>query len=269
MGFHAPVILKHRGLVWAMAKREIQGRYRGSALGVAWSFVYPVLMLAVYTFVFGVIFKSRWGGAAVAAGEPISRFAIILFAGLVVYGMFAESISKAPALITSNAAYVKKVVFPLEILPVASVIAAVVHMCVGLLVLLLAQLLTAGALPWTALAFPVVVLPFVLATTGLSWALAATGTYLRDLAQVAPLFATVMLFLAPVFYPLSAVPEAFRPLIEMNPVTGLVDAVRGVLVFGRLPDLQWLCWQYVSAFIIALLGLAWFRLLRRGFADVL
>ena len=268
MPIATPAIWKHRGLVWAMAKREVLARYRGSAMGLAWSFFYPVLMLCVYTFVFGVIFKARWGVGA-QTDEPMSRFAVILFAGLVVYGMFAESISKAPTLITGNAAYVKKVVFPLEILPLSGVISAVIHMMFGLLVLLLAQLFGSGSIPLTALAFPLVVLPFILATTGVSWFLAATGTYLRDLAQIAPLMATVLLFLAPVFYPITAVPERFRPLIELNPITGLVDAVRGVLVFGRLPDPTWLLGQYIVALLIALAGLYWFRLLRKGFADVL
>lgn len=268
MTVQAPSLWKHRALIWEMAKREVSSRYKGSVMGLAWSFFYPLLMLCVYTFVFGVIFKSRWGLPTDTA-EPTSRFAVILFAGLVVYGMFSESISRAPTLVTSNATFVKKVVFPLEILPVSSVLSSVIHMLVGLLVLLLAQVAVNGGLPLTALAFPLVVFPLMLATLGISWFLAAAGVYLRDLAHVAPLFATLMLFLAPVFYPITAVPEKFRPIIEMNPITGIVDAVRGVLVFGRLPDPMWLLGQYAAAALIAVLGLYWFRYLRKGFADVL
>lgn len=256
-----------RALAWEMAKREVYSRYQGSVAGLAWSFFYPVLMLGVYTFVFGVIFRSRW--SADAGNLPTSEFALILFAGLIVYGMFSECLIKAPALITANIQFVKKVVFPLEVLPVSCVLAATFHMVVGLLVLFAAMLLVQGGIPVTALMFPFVFLPLALATLGITWFIAASGVYLRDLAQVMPLVSTMLLFLSPIFYPITAVPEKFRRIVELNPITGVVEGVREVLIFGRLPDLSVLAWQYVAAVTIAALGLWWFRFVRKGFADVI
>lgn len=261
-------IWSHRKLAWEMAKREVYSRYRGSVAGVAWSFFYPVMMLGVYTFVFGVIFRSRWTGS-MGDGLPMPEFALVLFAGLIVYGLFSECIVRAPGLVVSNVQFVKKVVFPLEILPVSSVLAALFHMLVSLVVLFCAMLLIQGYIPPTALLAPLVLLPMVIATLGISWFLAASGVYLRDLSQFMPMVSTVLLFMSPVFYPISAIPEKFRHLVYLNPITGLVDAARDVLVFGRLPDWTGLSIQYAIATSIAILGLAWFRFTRKGFADVL
>ncbi|GAB3509069.1 ABC transporter permease [Pseudoxanthomonas daejeonensis] len=257
----------NRKLAWEMAKREVYSRYRGSAVGVAWSFFFPVLMLGVYTFVFGVIFRSKW---TVPDGQQsTTEFALILFAGLIVFGMFSECLVKSPALIANNPQFVKKVVFPLEVLPVSCVLAAIFHMLVSLVVLFMAMLFVQGGVPWTALLFPLVVFPLLLATLGVSWFLASTGVYLRDLGQLMPLLSMALLFMSPVFYPITAIPERYRHIVEMNPITGVVDAAREVLVFGRLPDWSVIGWQMLASLVIAVLGLAWFRYVRKGFADVL
>jgi len=256
------------GLAWDMARRDVFARYKGSVIGLAWSFFYPVLMLGVYTFVFGVIFRSRW---ATAEGDaPLtSEFALILFSGLVVYGFFSECLNKAPLLVASNVQFVKKVVFPLAILPVSTVLSALFHMAVSLLVLLLTMLVLKGGVPLTVLAFPLVVLPLVMATLGCTWLLSALGVYLRDLSQVTPLVTTMLLFLSPVFYPITAVPPAFRRVVELNPITGVMDGVRDALVFGHWPSPTLLAWQYVVGALVMMLGLAVFQFLRKGFADVI
>ena len=256
-----------RMLAWEMAKREVYSRYRGSIVGLAWSFFFPVLMLCVYTFVFGVIFRSRW--TAGADMQSTSDFAIILFAGLVVYGMFSECLVKAPMLIVGNVQFVKKVVFPLEVLPVSCVLAAIFHMGISLIVLFMAMFLVGGEIPWTVILLPAVLLPLVLATLGLTWFLSASGVFLRDLSQVMPLLSMVLLFLSPVFYPISMIPERFRSIVELNPITGVVDAARAVLVFGTSPNWSVVGWQLLASLFIALFGLLWFRFVRKGFSDVL
>lgn len=255
-------------LAWEMAKREVFARYKGSVIGLAWSFFYPVLMLGVYTFVFGVIFRSRW---STTAGETslTSEFALILFSGLVVYGFFSECLNKAPALITVNVQFVKKVVFPLEVLPLSAALAALFHMLVSLLVLLVAMLVLKGSIPVTAVAFPLVVAPLIFATLGLTWFFSALGVYLRDLSQIMPLATTMLLFLSPVFYPITAVPASFRKVVAFNPITGVMDGVRDTLIFGVWPNYNLLLWQFVVGLLLMFCGLAVFQYVRKGFADVI
>ncbi len=250
-----------------MSKREVLGRYRGSALGVTWSFFYPVIMLAVYTFVFSVVFKMRWGG--LGATESKAQFAVLLFAGMIVHTLFAEVINRAPALIVSNPAYVKKVVFPLEVLPIISMGSALFHAAISLMVLLIAIIVTSGGVPGTAIFLPVVLLPLVILTLGFAWMLSSLGVYLRDVGQAIGVLTTIMLFLAPVFYPIEALPEAYRPWLQLNPLTFIIEQVRVVLIWGEHPDWLALLFYSTVAIVIALLGFLWFDKTRRGFADVL
>lgn len=257
---------RHRGLVWQMTKREVVGRYRGSVMGIAWSFFNPVLMLVVYTFVFSVVFKARWG----MGGEEGSRasFAIVLFVGMIVHGLFAEVANRAPGLVLGNVSYVKRVVFPLEVLPWITMGSALFHTGISLVVLLLAQLVLSHQVPWTLVLFPLVMAPLVLATMGLAWFLAAIGVYVRDIGQTIGIVTTVMLFLAPVFYPISALPEPYRPLLHLNPLTFVIEEGRKVLLFGQLPD--WGGWALYLAISLGIvwMGFWWFQKTRTGFADV-
>ncbi|MGR8997957.1 MAG: ABC transporter permease, partial [Gammaproteobacteria bacterium] len=194
---------RNRQLIVQMAKREVVGRYKGSAMGLLWSFLNPVFMLVVYTFVFSVVFKARWG---VGEDETKTQFAIVLFVGMIVHGLFAEVLNRAPGLILSNVNYVKKVVFPLDILPVISMGAALFHSLISLLVLLAAFVLINGYLHWTAIFIPLVLLPLVILTLGLAWILASLGVFLRDVGQTIGIVMTVTLFCSPVFYPITALP---------------------------------------------------------------
>ena len=256
---------RNRSLVWQMAKRDVVGRYRGSLMGAAWSFFNPVLMLLVYTFVFSVVFKARWG---VGTDESRASFAVVLFVGLIVHGLFSEVANRAPGLILGNVSYVKRVVFPLEVLPWIPMASALFHAAVSLLVLLLAQLILTHQIHWTLVLFPLVLAPLVLATMGIAWILAAIGVFVRDIGQTIGLVTTAMLFLSPVFYPASALPEQYRLLLNLNPLTFVIEEGRKVLLFGQLPDWGgWVLYLGVSV-IIAWGGFWWFQKTRKGFADV-
>lgn len=255
----------NRQLIKSLTQREIQGRYRGSFMGLFWSFVTPVFMLAVYTFVFSVVFKARWNPAS----DSKTEFALVLFAGLLVFNLFSECIGKAPSLILSNANYVKKVVFPLDVLPWVSLGAALFHFGVSLVVWLLAHLIFFGTLQITLLWLPIVLLPLILLIMGLSWILAALGVYLRDISQFIGLVVSVLMFLSPIFYPVSALPADYQPLLMLNPITPTIEMTRAILYSGTSPDLGlWLITMSIAT-MVACAGFAWFQKTRKGFADVL
>lgn len=249
-----------------MSKREILGRYKGSVMGLAWSFFNPVLMLAVYTFFFSVVFKSRWGVGS--TGGHVD-FAVVLFVGLIVHGLFAECINRAPMLITGNSNYVKKVIFPLEIFPWIALGSALFHSAISVMVLLILQLILAGSIPWTAIFFPVILTPLIFVTLGVTWFIASIGVYVRDIAQTIGLVTSVMLFLSPVFYPVSALPPKMQFLVMFNPLTLIIEESRKVLLFGEMPNWAGLSIYWFLSLAIAWWGFWWFQKTRKGFADVL
>jgi len=257
---------QNRQLILQMTKREVVGRYRGSVMGLAWSFFNPVLMLIVYTFVFSMAFKARWGAGG---DESKTQFAVVLFVGMIVHGLFAEVLNRAPGLILGNVNYVKKVVFPLEILPVVALGAALFHTFISLIVLLVAFALFSGHLHWTALLTPVVFLPLVVATLGFAWMLASLGVFIRDVAHTMGIATTVLMFLSPVFYPITALPQAYRPWLMANPLTFIIEQAREVLIWGHLPNWTGLAIYTALAMLIAWIGYAGFHKTRKGFADVL
>ncbi len=223
-------------------------------------------MLTVYTFVFSEVFKSRGG---VGGEESKTQFAVVMFVGMIVHGLFAEVLNRAPALILSNVNYVKKVVFPLETLPVIAMGAALFHSLISLGVLLAAFVLFNGYLHWTAVFTPLVLLPLIMLTLGLSWMLASLGVFLRDVGQTIGIITTILMFLSPVFYPVTAVPERFRQFIMANPLTFIIEQAREVLIWGHLPNWVGLGIYTLAATVIAWAGYAWFQKTRKGFADVL
>lgn len=257
---------RNKGLIRNLVHREVVGRYKGSMLGIFWSLVTPVFMLAVYTFVFSVVFKARWG----SGGEGSkTEFAMVLFAGLLVFNLFAECINRAPGLVLANVNYVKKVVFPLEVLPWVAMGSALFHFAVSFGVWLVAYAMLVGVPHWTVLLTPLVIAPFVLFVMGLSWALASLGVYLRDVGQLIGIVVNTLMFLTPIFYPASALPERFQTVMFLNPMTPPIEMMRDVMYWGKLPSLQlWLLGSAVSV-AVAVLGFAWFQKTRKGFADVL
>lgn len=258
---------RNRQLIGALIKRDVIGRYRGSILGVIWSFANPLFLLGVYTFVFAVVFKARWSGHDSAVGNK-AEFALVLFSGLMVFNVFAECVNRAPALIISNVNYVKKVVFPLEILPWVTMGSALFHGAVSLLVWLIFDFIAFGLPgPWS-FALPLVVLPLMLVTMGISWLLASLGTYLRDMIQMISLVTTALMFLSPIFYPMTSVPEIYRPYFMANPLTLTVVQVRDVLVWNKAPDWSLLAYATLITIAFAWLGFLVFQKTRKGFADV-
>lgn len=256
---------RNRHLVLQMVRRDVVGRYRGSIMGLTWSFFNPLLMLAIYTFIFTVVFKVRW-----ETGPDVGRadFAILMFAGLIVHGLFAECVNRAPTLVLSNPNYVKKVMFPVEVLPWVALGSAFFHATASFGVMLCAQLLTNQAIPWTAIFFPVVLLPLLFSTMGIAWFLASLGVYMRDIAQVTGVFTTILLYLSPVFYPVSALPVQFQKWINLNPLSYIMVEERNVMIFGKMPDLVQLGMVLAGSILVAWAGFAWFQKTRKGFADV-
>lgn len=256
---------RHRALIGVLTRREVVGRYRGSMLGLLWSFILPIFMLGVYTFVFSAVFKARWSAESTSKSE----FALVLFAGLMVFNLFAECVSRAPALIKQNQNYVKKVVFPLEILPWISLGAALFHTLVSFAVWQIFYVVFFGAPNVTAPLFLVVLLPLLLLTIGLSWLLSALAVYLRDLEQLVGVFTTALMFMSPIFYPLSALPEGVRAVFVLNPIAAPVEFARDVLFWSKLPDVSVFSLYTLGCALTAWAGFACFQKLRGGFADVL
>ncbi len=263
---------EQRSLLRQMLIREVQQRYRGSVFGVLWSFLTPLLMLAVYTFVFSVVFEARWAGrvdGAHAASASTSDFALILFCGLMLHAFLAECLTRAPSVVLSQVNLVKKVVFPLEMLPIVTAGSALFHLCMSVLVLLVAILVLRGEFYATALYLPVILFPFFLFALGCLYILASLGVYVRDISQVMGLVVTVLLFMSPIFYPADALPEALRPVLLLNPLTLIIEQVRSVLLWNQPPE--WLalaCYAGIATFWLVF-GFWWFQKTRKGFADVL
>ena len=255
----------HRSLIYNLVKREVIGRYRGSMMGILWSFFNPVLMLVDYTFVFSVVFKARWVGGT----DSKTEFALVLFAGLMVYNLFAECINRSPGLVLGNVNYVKKVVFPLEILPVVAIGSAAFHLLVSLLVWLIFYLIYFGIPQATLLLFPLVLIPFFLLTLGFSWFLASLGVFLRDVSQIVGVMTTALMFLSPIFYPITALPQEYHIFLQINPLTFVIEQARDVMIWGK--GMNWMAWAIylLLAAIMAWLGFAWFQKTRKGFANVL
>lgn len=256
----------HRHLISQMTKREVIGRYKGSVMGILWSFASPILLLVIYTLVFSVVFKARWG-----TGEPGSKseFAILLFTGMIIHSLFAETLMRAPLLILQNVSYVKKVVFPLEILPIVAMGTSFFHAVVSVGVLLVAQFIVHGAVPWTVIFLPAIVAPLIVLSLGIAWILASLGVYLRDVAHPIGLLMTLLLFASPVFYPISALPPDFQSWLMLNPLTFIIEQARGILIYGSLPDAKGLLLYCAIALVVAWAGYCWFQKTRKGFANVL
>jgi lipopolysaccharide transport system permease protein len=260
-------LLSHWPLIMTMSVREIAGRYRGSLFGMAWSFFNPILMLGIYTFFFSVVIKSRWGGAQ-GEGTDIN-IAVILFAGLIIHGFFSEMLTKAPMLIAGNVNFVKKVVFPLEVFPWVALMESLFHLMISIGVLLGMMLVSGEKLHWVMLLFPIIIFPLAIIALGFSWALSALGVYFRDVGQITGFVASTLLFLSPIFYPLSALPHSLQTLAMFNPLTIAVEQFRAVLLYGQMPDMLLLGMYFFVGLLILIAGYGIFMKLRRGFADVL
>ncbi|MFZ4077020.1 MAG: ABC transporter permease [Legionellaceae bacterium] len=256
---------RNRELVYALIKREISSRYRGSVLGFFWSFFHPMCMLAIYTFVFSIVFKARWGSGSDSKAE----FALVLFAGLIVFNLFSECINRAPHIILANVNYVKKVVFPLEILPWVALGTALFQALMSFVVWILFYLIMFGMPHPTFCLLPLMLLPILFLNMGFSWFLASLGVYLRDIGQFIGIVTTVLMFLSPIFYPVSSLPVQYRHFLLLNPLTPVIEGVRDVLFWGNLPNIAMYATYLSISVIFSWVGFIWFQKSRKGFADVL
>ena len=259
-------LYRHRSLIKQFAWRDFVSRYKGSFLGVFWSFITPLMMLAVYAFVFSVIFKSKWNAQT---DQSQVDFALTLFCGLTVFNIFAEAVTRAPALILAYPSYVKKVVFPLEVLPVAALATSLLNAAVSLGILLMGQLIINHSISKTIFLFPMVLFPLVAMTTGITWFLASLGVFVRDIGQAVGVIVTMLLFVSGVFFPPTAVPKEFEFVVNLNPLVSILEESRRTLMWGLYPNWEWLLSACVGSIVIMLLGYAWFMRTKKAFADVI
>ena len=264
-GKHYVMPLGQRNLIWQFARREVLGRYRGSVLGVSWSVLTPMAMLAVYTLVFRHIFKANWPGVE----DGNMSFALNLFAGLLVFNWAAEFLSRAPRLVAEQPNLVTKVVFPLQVLPWSAMLSSFFHVLVSCLVWLAGCLLFGQGVHASWLALPLVFLALVPTLLGLGWALSALGVYFRDLSEIVGLFMGMLLFLTPVFFPLSVLPDFLQSWVAFNPLAVPIEALRSIGLMGVWPNFLSLLQLFLVGCVLALGGAWLFETSRKGFADVL
>ena len=261
------ILTTNHNLLRQMLVRNIAQRYRGSILGFIWSFAYPLMMLSVYTFVFGIIFKARWG--IESFGESRAAFPLIMFCGMAVFNIFSESVNSSASVVTSNPSYVKKVVFPLELLPLCNVLTAFVFGLAWFALLVAGTIFFLGQLSWTMLLLPLFLIPLLLFSAGISFFVASIGVYIRDTQQLVAVVTQALFFMTPIFYPVSLVPENLQWILRINPLSTMVEQARHIFFYGRLPEvIPFLLVTFVSMFFFQL-GLAWFAKTKKGFADVL
>lgn len=255
----------NRMLIKQLVKKEIYGRFQGTQLGIFWVILEPLLMLAVYVFVFRVVFERHWN----TENETTLEFSIMLFAGLMIFNLFREVTAGAPRLILKNVNYVKKVVFPLEVLPLVSILSGLYHLAVSIFILSLIYIISNGHIHLEVMYIPLILTPYVIMLFGVSMFLAAIGVYLRDIAQIIGMIVMAILFMSAIFYPIESVPDKYHIWFYLNPVAFTVDQFRSVFILGQSPDWNWLLFYYPMSFVIFIFSFIWFQKVRKGFADVL
>lgn len=256
---------RNRQLILQFVKRDISSRYKGSYLGKIWTILTPLVMLAIYTFVFSVVFQAKWN----INTDNKLNFAFIIFSGMIAFNIFSDVVLRAPNLIISNANFVKKIVFPLEILVIVAVGSSLFLAGINVLILVLGQFMLNGVIHWTVIFFPLVLLPLVLISLGLGWFLASLGTYYRDISHIIGLIVSALMFMSPIFYPVSNIPENLQGIYTLNPISHIVEDMRRVLVFGQMPNWGWITVGSIIGLVMSFLGLKWFNKTRGGFSDVL
>lgn len=258
--------IRNRSLLWQFARRDVLGRYRGSLLGLTWSFLTPLLMLGVYSFVFVGVFRQSWPGATHGGGL---EFSLQVFAGLLVFNLFSEVAGKAPNLVVDQPNLVKKVIFPVELLTWVTVLSGLFHLLISSVTLLVVLLVARGGLPVTAFALPLVLLAFLPVLLGLGWFLSAMGVFVRDVGQVMTMVVSLTMFMSPVFYSVKSLAPDLQFWMNLNPLTLIIEQVRAVLLLGLWPDWAALGLYAAVAAVFATAAATFFQLTRKGFADVL
>lgn len=257
---------KYKGLILELAKREVIGRYRGSVFGLAWSFFNPLIMLSVYTFVFSIVFQAKWQLSEVSNKVD---FAVIIFAGMIIHSLFSECLNRAPTLIISNANFVKKVIFPLDVLPWVIMAGAFFHFVISLVILVSVQYFLNGQFSPYIILLPLIILPLLFVALGLTWFLSSLGVYVKDISQMVGVITTILMFLSPIFFPITAIPEKYRYLLMLNPLTLFIEETRNVVLFAIMPNWVSIIKAYIISIFVMSSGYYWFQKTRGGFADAL
>jgi lipopolysaccharide transport system permease protein len=254
-------VMANWSLFVRLVGRDVSIRYKGSILGIVWALLNPLSLLIVFSFVFGIVLNARWG----IGGR---NFTLVLFSGLVLFTFLADCINRSPGLVLQNTNYVKKVVFPLELLPAVTIGSAVINLVLSLLILAAGELWYGGGLPITWIAVPVVILPLIVLTYGLVFFLSSLGVFIRDLAQLTGIITMLLMYLSPILFSVDMVPSQFRPWLSLNPLTFPVTQLREVTLNGHWPDWQALGWYALASLGICTGGFWWFWRTKNGFADV-
>lgn len=265
LGFR--IVFSNRDLLIQMLKRSIALRYRGSVLGFIWSFAHPLMMLSVYTFVFGIVFKARWGIEGFADNR--AAFPLIMFCGMTVFNIFSESVNTCSSIIVNNPSYVKRVVFPLELLPICNVLTSFIFGVAWFLLLFIGVFFFLGQLSWTMLLLPITIVPLLFFSAGISFFVASLGVYLRDIPQLVAIITQILFFMTPIFYPVTVVPENLQWLLNINPLSSVVEQTRQLFLYGQMPSWRLCLGIFLLSLLFFQLGLAWFAKTKKGFADVL
>jgi len=226
-------------------------------------------MLAVFTFVFSVVFQAKWGVPVAGQEEGKGVFAIVLFVGLIVHSFLAEILVLSPGLIVSNVNYVKKVIFPLEVIPCITILSSLVHAVISFLVWFIAYFILIGVPGWQVVFLPLVLTPLITLSLGVSYILSSLGVYMRDIGQTMGIISSVLMFLSPIFFPIDRLSETFQKIILINPLTFIIQEARGVLIWREMPDFYGLLIYMGISSLVFILGFIWFQKTRKGFADVL
>ena len=255
---------EHRELVQSLVRRDLSNRYKGSVMGFFWAILTPAVQLTIFTVIFAGIFKARFGTQRSELG-----FAVYLFCGMLPWIAFSESVQRATTTLTENVNLVKRVVFPIEALPVNLVLSAAAQQLIGTGILLIAALILEKVLNPTALLLPLLLVPQLLLTFGLSWLAASLGVFLRDTPQFTQLLLMVWLYLTPIYYPEEMIPPRFHWLSNLNPMAPLIRSYRRILLEGRLPDWRGLAFTLGFALVCFVFGYWWFERTKKAFADVL
>ena len=260
------LVWTNRGIIWQFTKRAVESRYRGSILGLLWSFIHPLMMLFIYTFVFSIVFKARWN---IATDNLTGSFPVVMFAGMMMYNIFQEAVLLSCSSVTGNQNLVKKVVFSVEVLPMSQCLTTFILSLAWLPLLIISALLVFKELHWTVILFPIVILPLLFFTLGVSFFVSSLSVFIRDMQYVVGIVLQVLFFMTPVFYPVENVPERFRIILEVNPLSNILMQGRQVLLFGEIPNALIYFKSLLLSLVVLHLGYMWFRTTKKGFADVL
>lgn len=259
-------LLKFQNLLKQFTSRDVTSRYKGSYLGLVWTLIQPLVMLTIYTFVFSVVFKARWG-----QGESVSKvdFAMTIYAGMIIFQIFSEPLYRSSTIFIANSNFVKRVVFPLEILPTSSVLSSVIMNLFSFVIYIGALLWFQYPVGWNILLFPLIWIPLIILSAGLSYVFATLGVFFRDIGQIISILMNMLFYISPVFYPVTALPESFQKYMLFNPLTIIIENFRAITIYNSPPDWAQLGTIYIISIVIFLIGSAIFTYSKETFSDVI